>query len=227
MGELLVGVEPALRPILRRAAIIAGMVVVVFVAWQHRAAINPQRFRDWITQFGSVGPFIYVLLYAANTVTLLPPIGVLSLAAGLAFGPVVGFLAILAGAMIGTSLTFLISRRLGRGFVERRLKGKFKSLDEGLERKGFATVLFFRVIPLVPYEVLNYAPGLSKMAFRDYWPATFLGIIPGAGVSAFFGDSLTQPFSPKFIAAMGALALLIAVPAIYLRAKRNTRHGTG
>lgn len=211
--------------ILRWAAMVAVVMAVAFLAWHHRATINPQSLRNWITQFGSVGPLVYVLLYVVNTVTLLPPIGVLSLTAGLAFGPVVGFLAIMAGAMIGTSLTFLISRRLGRGFVERRLQGRFKSLDEALERKGFATVLFFRVIPLVPYEVLNYAPGLSKMRFRDYGLATFLGLIPGVGVAAFFGDSLTQPLSPKFLAAVGALALLIAIPTIYLKIRRKTPHG--
>lgn len=184
--------------------------------------MNPEAFRVWIAQFGVAAPFLYVLLYAVNTVTLLPPIGVLSLTAGLAFGPVIGFLAIMAGAMIGTTATFFISRRLGRGFVEKRLKGKFKSLDEALGSRGFATVLFFRIVPIVPYEALNYVSGLSKIRFRDYAVSTFLGLLPGAAVAAFFGNSLTQPLSPKFIAAAGALALLIAVPAIYLKIRRRS-----
>ncbi|MBI1953874.1 MAG: TVP38/TMEM64 family protein [Candidatus Omnitrophica bacterium] len=187
---------------------------------------TPDTLRLWISQFGVMAPFLYVALYAANTVTLLPPIGILSLSAGLAFGPAIGFLAIMAGAMIGTSLTFLLGRRLGRGFVERRLKGRFKSLDEALERNGFATVLFFRIVPIVPYEVLNYGSGLSKIPFRDYGLATFLGLIPGAAVAAFFGDSLTQPFSPKFIAAIAAMAMMIAIPTLYLRVRRKTGHGT-
>jgi uncharacterized membrane protein YdjX (TVP38/TMEM64 family) len=184
-------------------------------------SLSPEAARIWISQFGVAAPFIYVALYAVNTVTLIPPIGILSLAAGLAFGPIVGFAVIMAGATIGTSVTFFIGRRLGRAFVERRLKGRFKSLDESLEKKGFATVFFFRVIPIVPYEVLNYASGLSKIRFRDYAVATFTGLIPGAGVAAFFGDSLTRPLSPRFILAIAALILLVGLPTIYLKWRRQ------
>lgn len=215
-----------MKKTVRWVAVIGLVILIVGWWWQHRAAVNPEAFRGWIAQFGAAAPFIYVALYSANTVTLLPPIGVLSLTAGLAFGPMIGFLSIMAGATLGTTATFFISRRLGRGFVERRLKGRVKSLDEALERRGFATVLFFRVVPVVPYEALNYVSGLSRIRFRDYAVSTFLGLLPGAAVAAFFGDSLTQPLSPKFIAAVGALALLIAVPAIYVKARRNAQHGT-
>lgn len=189
--------------------------------WQHRAILHPDFFRSWLSQFGVWAPFLYAILYAANTVTLLPPIGVLSLTAGLAFGPVVGFLAIMAGAMIGTSATFWIGRRLGREFVERKLKGRLESLNENLSSKGFATILFFRLVPIVPYEMLNYASGLSKIRFRDYSLASLLGFLPGAAIAAWFGDSLTQPFSWKFVLGLGGLAVLIAIPALYIKRRRK------
>ena len=211
--------------ILRRLGIIAVIGGIAFVGWRYRASLNPQGIRAWIAQFGAAGPWIYVALYALNTVTLLPPIGALSLSAGLAFGPVVGFAVITGGAAIGTAATFWISRRLGREFVGRRLKGRFKSLDDKLERDGFTTVLFFRFVPIVPYEVLNYASGLSRIRFRDYWLASFIGILPGAAVAAYFGDSLTQPFSPKFIIGVIAFILLMAVPVVYLKLRKEKRHG--
>ncbi len=214
-----------MKKTIRWVAVIGLVILIGGWWWHNRATINPSALRAWMAQFGAASPFIYVALYAANTVSLLPPIGVLSLTAGLAFGPAVGFLAIMAGATLGTTVTFFISRRLGRGFVENRLKGKFKSLDEALERKGFATVLFFRIVPLVPYEALNYVSGLSKIRFRDYGLATFLGLLPGAAVAAFFGDSLTQPFSAKFITAIAAMAVMIAIPTIYLKVRRKTGHG--
>lgn len=201
-----------------------GLLAAAAWWWQHRATINPEAFRHWISQFGAAGPFIFTGLYAANTVTLLPPIGVLSLTAGLAFGPVVGFFTIMAGALIGTSLTFWISRRFGRSFVEKRLRGRFKSLDEELTKSGIGTVLFIRVLPIVPYEVLNYTAGLSKIRFRDYGLATFLGLIPGAAIAAFFGDSLKEPLSPRFFAAAGALAVMIVVPILYLKLRKRS-HG--
>lgn len=187
--------------------------------------LNPETLRDWIGRFGAVAPLVYVLLYSLNTVILLPPVGILSLTAGLLFGQVLGFAAIMAGAMIGTTATFGIGRRLGRRFVERRLKGRFRSLDEALASRGFATVLFLRLVPIVPYEALNYASGLSRISFRDYAWATFLGLIPGAAVAAWFGDSLTQPFSWKFLAAAAALVLLIAVPLVCQKARRAKSHG--
>lgn len=174
-------------------------------------SFTPEAIRGWIGQFGALGPVIYALLYALNTVTLLPPIGILSLTAGLAFGPAVGCAAIMAGAMLGTTATFFISRRLGRSFVDRWLKGKFKSLDERLGRRGFQTVFFFRMVPIVPYEPLNYLSGLSKITVREYAAATCLGLIPGAAAAAFLGDALLTPFSTRFFIVVGAYALYTVV----------------
>ncbi|OGX39195.1 MAG: hypothetical protein A3C53_04395 [Omnitrophica WOR_2 bacterium RIFCSPHIGHO2_02_FULL_68_15] len=186
---------------------------------------NPEAIRGWIGSFGTLGPVVYVLLYAVNTVTLLPPIGILSLTAGLAFGPLVGCVAIMAGATLGTSATFVISRRLGRGFVERRLKGRFKSLDDRLERRGFQTVFFFRMVPLVHYEPLNYLSGLSPISFREYAAATFLGLIPGAAAAAFLGDALLTPFSTRFFLVVGAYALYtVVVLAVSSTITRRSDH---
>lgn len=188
-------------------------------------SFSPDAIRGWIGQFGTLGPVVYVLLYALNTVTLLPPIGILSLTAGLAFGPLVGCVAIMAGAMLGTTATFFISRRLGRAFVDRWLKGKFKSLDERLGRRGFQTVFFFRMVPIVPYEPLNYLSGLSKIPFREYAAATCLGLIPGAAAAAFLGDALLTPFSPRFFIVVGAYAVYtVVVLVISSRFRRKPDH---
>tara|TARA_B100000315_G_C14462569_1_gene534419 strand:- start:331 stop:972 length:642 start_codon:yes stop_codon:yes gene_type:complete len=206
---------------LKKALVLVVVLGLLYLGWQNRATINPEMARAWIAQFGILSPAIYILLYAANTVSLLPPIAILSLTAGLAFGPVFGFAYLLTGAMLGTTLTFFIGRNFGREFVQKRLKGKFQSLDEGLGKRGFQTVLFFRVVPVVPYEVLNYASGLSKISFKDYALATLIGVIPGCAVSVFFGDSLTEPLSGKFVAALVALVVLIAIPTVYLKMKNN------
>jgi uncharacterized membrane protein YdjX (TVP38/TMEM64 family) len=213
-----------MKKILKLVLIAAVITFIGYYGWTYRANLTPEYLRSWIGSFGVWAPFVYILLYAVNTVTLLPPIAILSLTAGLAFGKVVGFLALMAGAMLGTTATFFISRKLGRGFVEKRLQGKFKALDEKLEQKGFATVFFFRAVPLVPYEVLNYVPGLSKITFRDYFFGTLLGLIPGVSISVFFGDSLaTIKENPgKFLLAVGAMALMIAIPALYLKFRKKT-----
>ena len=91
------------------------------------------------------------------------------------------------------------------------------------------TILFFRVIPLVPYEVLNYSGGLSGIKFKDYFLATFLGIIPGVVISAFFGGSLGEIKSirdigaPQFLIAIGLMVFIIAVPALYQIVRKKLR----
>lgn len=209
--------------ILLATLIILGLALIC----GYHKPITPAALRDYIKGFGRLAAVVYVALYILNTIVLLPPIGILSLAAGLAFGKVWGAVLLMSGAVIGTSITFLISRFSGRSFVEKLMKDKFKSLDDLLEKKGFVTVLFFRVIPIVPYEALNYAGGLSKIKFWDYFFATFLGLIPGVIISAFFGGTLGEVkglkdlISFKFILAAVVLAVFILIPVIYQYLKRK------
>lgn len=212
-------------------ALIAGIWWLVKCQCVNLKSLTPAALRDFIQSFGRLAVLAYIIAYALNTISILPPIAALSLTAGLAFGALRGALYLMAGAIIGTSATFMISRYFGRSLIERMLKGKFKDLDGKLANNGFMTILFFRVIPLVPYEVLNYAGGLSRIKFKDYFLATFLGLIPGVIVSAFFGGSLGEIksfkdiFAPKFLMAIGLMIGIIAVPAIYQILRRRTRGG--
>ena len=213
--------------------IFAGILVVFGVYWILRCqcinlkAITPAGLRDYIQGFGNLAALVYILAYALNTISIIPPIAILSLMAGLAFGKAWGAVYLMTGAMFGTSATFFISRLFGRNLIESLLKGKFKRLDEVLEKRGFVTVLFFRVIPIIPYEVLNYIAGLSKIKFRDYFFATLLGLIPGVAISAFFGGtigdmkSLKDLFSVQFLVALGLLVLIASVPFVYQHIKKR------
>jgi len=207
--------------------LLIGVLLIAGIWWLVKCqcvslkSLTPASIRDYIQSFGKLAALVYILAYIFNTVSVIPPIAPLSLTAGLAFGAGWGALFLMLGAMIGTSATFAISRFFGRGLAEKMLKGRFKHLDEKLEGNGFMTVLFFRVIPLVPYEVLNYACGLSKIQFIDYFTATLLGLIPGVVIAAFFGGSLgeirslSDVLAPKFLIAVGLMLLILAVPTIY------------
>lgn len=204
-----------------------GIVLIVGAGWMIKCqcvnlkSLTPASLRDFIQSFGKLAALAYIIAYALNTVLIIPPVAALSLTAGLVFGAVWGALYLMIGAMAGTTAAFLISRYFGRALIEKMLKGKFYDLDEKLAKNGFMAILFFRVIPLVPYEVLNYAGGLSRIKFREYSFATFLGLIPGVIISAFFGGSLGEIksihdiFAPKFLTAIGLMAFIIAVPALY------------
>lgn len=213
--------------------LLIGILAVIGIWWLVKCqclnlkAFSPQGLRDYIQGFGKLAAVVYILAYALNTISLFPPIGVLSLTAGLVFGKLWGAIYLMIGALIGTSCTFFISRFFGRGLVDRLLKGRFKNLDELLERKGFITVLFFRVVPIVIYEVLNYISGLSKIRFRDYFFATFIGLIPGVVVASFFGgtlgemSSLGDLLSFKFVVALAGVIAVILIPIVYQHLKKR------
>jgi len=215
--------------------LVIGIVVVIGIWWMVKCQcvdlkdLTPASIRDYIQGFGKLAALVYIIAYILNTISVIPPIAPLSLTAGLAFGSVWGAAYLMLGALIGTSITFMISRFFGRSLIERLLKGKFRNLDEKLQKNGFMTVLFFRVIPLVPYEVLNYASGLSKMKFKDYFFATLLGLIPGVVIAAFFGGSLGEIksfkdiFAPKFLIAVGLMVFILVVPTIYHVVKKQSQ----
>jgi uncharacterized membrane protein YdjX (TVP38/TMEM64 family) len=217
--------------------LVIGILIVAGVWWIAKCQcvnlkpLAPAAARDYIQSFGRMAILAYIIAYALNTISILPPIAPLSLAAGLAFGELWGAIYLMIGAMIGTSATFMISRYFGRSLIEKMLKGKFKGLDEKLAKNGFMTILFFRVIPLMPYEALNYAGGLSKIKFKDYFLATFLGLIPGVIIAAFFGGRLGEIknmrdiLTSKFLIAVGLIIIIMAVPVIYQMAQKNIRRG--
>lgn len=206
---------------------IIGILFILGIWWLVKCqcinlkAFTPAALRDYIQSFGRLAVLVYIIAYVLNTISVFPPIAPLSLAAGLAFGRVLGALYLITAATIGTSATFMLSRYFGRGLVEKILGKKFKSLDEKLAKFGFVTILFLRLIPLVPYEVLNYTSGLSTIRFKDYFLATFLGLIPGVVVATFLGSSLVETrsfkdiFTPKFLIALGLMIVVIAIPAIW------------
>jgi len=163
-------------------------------------------------------PSSFVTIYALRGVLPIIPVGVLSLAGGLAYGPWWGAAALLAGANLGSCLAFLLARYLGRGFLERfswLRKGPIHAIDDMSEKAGFRLILFVRLIPLFQYDVVNFGAGLSRMRFRDYFLGTLIGMAPAGLIAAQLGSSLTHVASLRFVVALGLFILLILAPTIY------------
>ncbi len=179
------------------------------------------RFNVFIGRFGIWGGIVYMILYAVNTVTMIPPIAFISFIAGFLFGKVWGAVYLLGGALLGTSAAFFIARTLGRNVIKKILRGRGRKLDAILRRRGFATVFFLRLIPVVPYEMLNYFSGLSAMKFRHYFTATLLGSVPWVVAIVYFGDKASgiekarDLLAPEFLIAAGVVLLIAAVPFLY------------
>ena len=160
---------------------------------------------------GPLGPVAFVVVYVVLTVLFFPG-AILTAASGAAFGAALGTVLAVIGATIGASGAFLIGRRAGREQVEQIAGRRIRTIDSWLARRGFLAVLYLRLIPVIPFNALNYAAGVTAVRTRDYVPGTALGVIPGAFAYAALGSSLGDPTSPEFIAAL-ALVILLAVGA--------------
>jgi len=185
---------------------------------------TPTKVKEFILSFGTLAPLVFIALYAARAVVLVIPVGVMSLAGGLAFGKWLGTVYILIGATIGSCLSFLIARYLGRSFIESFQwlhKGRIKKFDEKAADEGFKVILFMRLVPLFQYDAVNFGAGLSNIRFRDFALASLIGMIPGGFINALLGSSLENIISLQFFLALGAFVLLMFIPLIYKKLKKK------
>lgn len=134
-------------------------------------------------------PLLFVVVYAVSAALALPG-SALTLAGGAVFGLWPGVALNLAGATVGATVAFLLARGLGRDFVSRRLRGRAAALDRKAERHGFRGILLLRLVPLVPFNALNYGAGLSAVRLRDYVLASAVGMLPGTFAYTYFADAI-------------------------------------
>ncbi len=165
--------------------------------------------RHAVNGSGTLGPALFVAIDVALTVALVPGTA-LTLASGALFGPVYGTIYAVVGATIGATAAFLIGRALGRDGVRKLLGPRTPRIENALEHTGFGAMLVLRLLPVVPFNGLNYAAGVTGIAARSYVAATILGILPGTAAVASAGSSVTDPTSPQFLASLGAGVLILA-----------------
>lgn len=212
-------------------ALVAVVLAVRFTGLSEYVSLDGlNRLRDWVNSFGPAAPLVFILIYVAATVAFLPATP-LSLLAGLVFGPVLGTVWAVIGATVGATLAFLIGRYAARGLVERWTaeNESVRRLDEGVERQGWRMLLVTRLVPVFPFNLQNYAYGLTKIGPGTYVLLTAVCIIPGAAVYTFAGGSLAsaqQDLTRTFVYLGVAAVLFVAVSLIpgWVR-RRNTREG--
>lgn len=185
---------------------------------------SPEMIRDQILAFGPLGPALYVILFTFVPLTLFPD-AVLAIASGMAFGMYEGFLLTWLGALLGGSLAFWLARLIGQETLERFQKRMGHKPHEVPHMKGFLSVLVFRLIPLVPFDVVSYGAGLSHVRYRDYLFGTAIGIIPGVCVYVNLGDKLIDCGSTHFYWAVALLVGLTVASGIGVKLlrKRNAK----
>ena len=207
--------------LLKFAIIAAIMLVAVFLMQK----IGVSELRELIGEHVLFAPMIYVLCFAILPIFLFP-VPILAVVAGAVFGLFAGSLYTIIGAMINSVLMFYIARFLGfRAVSDFTQNSKSKILKTLGEPGGkFSLILILRLMPLVPYNALNYACGVMNVSLRDYVVATFVGIVPATFIMVNLGEKALDMRSNGFIIAcvlMAALVVLSSWGAKKIRAKRG------
>jgi uncharacterized membrane protein YdjX (TVP38/TMEM64 family) len=172
-------------PLSRIAIVIAAIGVLYFLGRQ--AGHYVPQFAEWVASLGVWGPIVFVVGYAIAVVAFVPG-SILTLAAGAIFGLVQGVIVVFIAAVIGSCAAFLVSRYIAREWVEHRLADnpKFAAIDRAVAREGRKIIFLLRLSPLFPFNLLNYALGLTKVSFVDYAIAA-LGMLPGTLLYVYYG----------------------------------------
>jgi uncharacterized membrane protein YdjX (TVP38/TMEM64 family) len=206
---------------LRLGSLAATLAVLVAVA-AFSGSFSAQRVRDWVEGYGAVAPIVFVLVSAALTVVLFPG-PVLAAASGLLFGTALGTAVSITSATLGAVLAFTVSRWLAHDAVLALAGPRLLALRAFVGRRGFLTVLYARIIPGLPYTLVNYAAGLAPMALRAFAAATVIGVAPRTFAYVALGGSLGNLGSPEAIAAVIVLVVMAVGGAVLARRETRSR----
>ncbi len=179
--------------------------------------IDAHDIQNYVSSYGKFAPIIYIIMFALVPLTLFPD-SILAIGGGLIFGLTKGYIYTLIGALLGASLSFYISRKLGRNFVKKLTKEKLDTIEKMINDKGFFVVLILRLVPLFPFDIISYGAGLTSIKFRDFMFATLIGTIPGILVFTNIGAQSVNIGSNSFYISIMALVVLV-VGSVFFKNK--------
>ena len=201
--------------------ILISMILIIIIASVMykllKMDISSKDIQTYVSSFGKLAPLVYIIMFALVPLTLFPD-SVLAIGGGLIFGLAKGYIYTLVGALIGASLSFYISRKLGRNFVKKLTKEKLDGIESMINSKGFFVVLMLRLIPLFPFDIISYGAGLTSIKYKDFLFATIVGTIPGILVFTNIGAQSVNIGSNGFYMSIMALILLV-IASIFLKNK--------
>ncbi len=144
---------------------------------------------DWISGLGAWGPIAFICIYILATVLSIPG-SILTLGTGALFGVVRGSIFVSMASTVGALIAFLIGRYLARQWVSKKIKSNphFAAVDEAVGQEGWKIVGLLRLSPIFPFNLLNYAMGITKISLRDYVLASWIGMMPGTVMYVYIGS---------------------------------------
>ena len=206
-------------------AVLAVLFYVFYASGLFELLKDFDKFREYIEGAGVIGYIIYIVLYIIVAVFFIPA-SVLTIAGGIVFGPILGAILSLIGATIGAVVSFLISRYIARDFIVEKFGNNtiFKKIEKGVEKNGKDFLILTRLVPVFPYNIQNYAYGITSINIGSYGIISLITMAPGSFVYAYMAgeiadNGITTSFFIKLIIAGIILFGASQIPKIFAKKK--------
>ncbi|MBD2103621.1 VTT domain-containing protein [Leptolyngbya sp. FACHB-261] len=197
-----------------------GCLAATGLALYLLGGINPDQLQTWLRQAGIWAPILYIVLYVIATVLVLPSTA-LNLTGGALFGPWLGTVWTSLGAIIAAVVAFAFTRTVGRQAVSKRLSGRWQAMDAEVRQGGLFYMFAIRLVPIMPYGLVNFAAGLTSVSFKDYLLGTTIGTVPSVLPFVLLGSSSLEVFKTgdvfPLVAALAMTGILVAGSTWYRR----------
>jgi uncharacterized membrane protein YdjX (TVP38/TMEM64 family) len=210
------------RRLLVLSILLAGIAAAI--VWRDHLSVDA--LIAWVGQLGWLAPLVFIACYAVSAVLFMPGL-LFTLAGGVLFGPLYGTLYNLSGATIGATLAFLTARYLAYEWVAQRAGKRLRQLVTGVEKEGWRFVAFTRLVPLFPFNLLNYALGLTNIRLSHYVITSFIFMAPSGAAYTYLGYAGREVAGggedviKKVLLAIAVIATIAFASRVLLRMRRN------
>ena len=200
---------------------ITSLILLVVITYFIFKIFTPEKIRSIIQGYGKNAALIYILLFSILPIFFFP-VPILALAAGISFGLFEGVLYTMIGAMINSSIMFLMAKKFAKDKVLEIFRKKisekwYNKIINAEKANGVFIIFLMRLLPIAPYNVINYLSGLTEISFLKYSMATFLGIIPGTFVFLNVGDKAINVYSKEFTIAIIGFVVLTVISFVLIK----------
>lgn len=216
-----------MNPELQRRFLVLSILlagIAAAIVWRDHLSVDA--LIAWVGQLGWLAPLVFIACYAVSAVFFMPGL-LFTLAGGVLFGPLYGTLYNLSGATIGATLAFLTARYLAYEWVAQRAGKRLRQLVTGVEKEGWRFVAFTRLVPLFPFNLLNYALGLTNIRLSHYIITSFIFMAPSGAAYTYLGYAGREVAGggenviKKVLLAIAVIATIAFASRVLLRMRRN------
>ena len=232
-GSDSLGTKPRKQGLWRPIALVAAIIAILVIARLLGLGERLGQLQNWISALGIWGYLVFVLIYIAAVVAGIPG-SAITIAGGVLFGSVVGIILVSIGSTVGASLAFLVARYFARDAIARWLstKERFSRLDRLTEEQGAIIVAITRLIPIFPFNLLNYGFGLTRVRFWTYVFWSWLCMLPGTilyvvGTDAFANIAKREISWVLIVVVLIALAVVATLGILARRKLKGKEGNTG